>query len=45
LVDGVRPVLQVHRDARVLVVGQTPGRKVHESGVPFDDASGERLRD
>ncbi len=41
---GVRPVLQVDAAARILVVGQAPGRKVHESGVPFDDASGERLR-
>ncbi|MEI7576456.1 MAG: uracil-DNA glycosylase family protein [Armatimonadota bacterium] len=31
--------------ARVLIAGQAPGRKVHESGIPFDDASGERLRD
>jgi len=43
--DGVRPVLQVHPDARVLIAGQAPGRKVHESGVPFDDASGQRLRE
>ena len=42
---GVRPVLQVHTAARILVVGQAPGIKVHHSGVPFDDASGERLRD
>ncbi len=39
-----RPVLQVDARARILVVGQAPGRKVHDSGVPFDDASGERLR-
>jgi uracil-DNA glycosylase len=39
-----RPVLQVDDQARVLVVGQAPGRKVYESGIPFDDASGERLR-
>jgi uracil-DNA glycosylase len=39
-----RPVLQVHPAARILIAGQAPGRKVHESGVPFDDASGERLR-
>jgi uracil-DNA glycosylase len=39
-----RPVLQVGSQARILVVGQSPGRKVHDSGVPFDDASGERLR-
>ncbi len=41
---GPRPVVQVHRAARILIAGQAPGRKVHESGVPFDDASGERLR-
>jgi uracil-DNA glycosylase len=40
-----RPVVQVAAGARILVVGQAPGRKVHESGVPFDDASGERLRE
>jgi len=45
LPHGVRPVLQFHRDARILIAGQAPGRKVHESGVPFDDASGERLRE
>jgi uracil-DNA glycosylase len=38
---GPRPVLQVHPAARILIAGQAPGRKVHESGVPFDDASGE----
>jgi len=43
--DGVRPVLQVNPKARILIAGQAPGRKVHESGVPFDDASGDRLRD
>ncbi len=41
---GPRPVLQAHPAARVLIAAQAPGRKVHESGVPFDDASGERLR-
>jgi uracil-DNA glycosylase len=41
---GPRPVLQVHGGARILIAGQAPGRKVHDSGVPFDDASGERLR-
>ena len=44
LPHGPRPVLQVHPAARILVAGQAPGRKVHASGVPFDDASGERLR-
>ncbi|MGB0944025.1 MAG: uracil-DNA glycosylase family protein [Marinomonas sp.] len=45
LEHGVRPVVQLHEKARILIVGQAPGRKVHESGVPFDDASGDRLRD
>ena len=42
---GPRPVLQFHPAARILVVGQAPGRKVHESGIPFADASGDRLRE
>lgn len=41
---GTRPVLQFHAQARILIASQAPGRKVHESGVPFDDASGDRLR-
>ena len=36
--------MQVHPAARILVVGQAPGIKVHASGIPFDDASGDRLR-
>jgi uracil-DNA glycosylase len=39
-----RPVFQVSREARVLVVGQAPGTRVHTSGRPFTDASGDRLR-
>jgi uracil-DNA glycosylase len=41
---GPRPVLQLHPAARILIAAQAPGRKVHETGVPFDDASGDRLR-
>lgn len=41
---GPRPVVQVHPSARILIAGQAPGRKVHETGVPFNDASGDRLR-
>lgn len=41
---GPRPVLQCHSAARILIAGQAPGQKVHESGVPFQDASGDRLR-
>jgi len=42
---GPRPILQWHPCARILIAGQAPGRKVHESGTPFADASGDRLRD
>ncbi|MEO8057239.1 MAG: uracil-DNA glycosylase family protein [Burkholderiales bacterium] len=41
---GPRPVLQAGVAARILVVGQAPGARVHASGVPWDDASGDRLR-
>jgi uracil-DNA glycosylase len=41
---GPRPVLRASHSARMLVVGQAPGTKVHASGVPWDDASGMRLR-
>ncbi len=41
---GPRPIVQLHAASRILIAGQAPGRKVHESGVPFDDASGDRLR-
>lgn len=42
---GPRPVLQVDPKARILIAGQAPGRRVHESGIPFDDPSGDRLRE
>ena len=42
---GPRPILQCNQSARILIAGQAPGRKVHESGIPFADASGDRLRD
>jgi uracil-DNA glycosylase len=45
LPHGPRPVLQLAAGARILVAGQAPGRRVHESGKPFDDASGKRLRE
>ncbi|QDE32241.1 uracil-DNA glycosylase family protein [Shewanella polaris] len=44
LVDGVRPIVQIDPQAKILIIGQAPGRKVHMSGIPFDDASGDRLR-
>ena len=42
---GPRPVFRVSDTARVLIVGQAPGTKVHMTGVPWNDASGDRLRD
>jgi uracil-DNA glycosylase len=42
---GPNPVLQCSDSARILIAGQAPGRRVHASGIPFDDPSGERLRD
>jgi uracil-DNA glycosylase len=41
---GPRPVLQASKTARILVVGQAPGKRVHSTGIPWDDPSGERLR-
>ena len=41
---GPRPVLRASQTARILIVGQAPGLRVHTSGVPWDDPSGERLR-
>jgi uracil-DNA glycosylase len=42
---GPRPVFRVSDTARVLIIGQAPGTKVHLTGVPWNDASGERLRE
>lgn len=42
---GPRPVLQADPRAKILIAGQAPGRRVHASGVPFDDPSGDRLRE
>ena len=42
---GPRPELPASASSRLLIVSQAPGRKVHESGIPFNDVSGERLRE
>lgn len=42
---GPRPVFQIGAAARILIAGQAPGVRVHGSGIPFDDPSGDRLRD
>jgi len=39
------PIIQVSQKAKILIVGQAPGRRVHETGIPFNDPSGDRLRD
>ncbi|ALC11773.1 uracil-DNA glycosylase family protein [Sphingopyxis sp. 113P3] len=44
LPHGPRPVVQAGSAARLCIVGQAPGRKVHETGIPWDDPSGQRLR-
>ena len=41
---GANPVLRASRTARVLIVGQAPGTRVHATGIPWNDPSGDRLR-
>lgn len=45
LPHGPRPVIQADAQARLLIVGQAPGRRVHDTGIPWNDPSGDRLRD
>lgn len=42
---GARPVVQGSPNSRILIIGQAPGRKVHASGIPWDDLSGQTLRE
>jgi len=42
---GPRPVLRASRTARLLIIGQAPGTRVHATGIPWNDPSGDRLRD
>lgn len=42
---GPRPIVQFSATSRLVIIGQAPGRRVHESGIPWDDASGDRLRE
>jgi len=42
---GPRPIIQVSSSAKILIVGQAPGSRVHETGIPFNDPSGDRLRE
>ena len=41
---GPRPVFRVSAAARLLIAGQAPGTKVHQTGIPWNDPSGDRLR-
>ncbi|MEO9819293.1 MAG: uracil-DNA glycosylase family protein, partial [Paracoccaceae bacterium] len=41
---GPRPIVQFSSTAKLLIVGQAPGRITHKKGIPFDDPSGDRLR-
>ncbi|NLQ17841.1 uracil-DNA glycosylase family protein [Marinomonas sp. M1K-6] len=40
-----KPIIQIHPDAKILIAGQAPGQKAHDIGRPFDDLSGDRLRE
>ncbi len=42
---GPRPIVVADKKSRILIIGQAPGSRVHESGVPWDDPSGDRLRE
>ncbi len=44
LPHGCRPVMAADSESRLVIIGQAPGRRVHESGIPWDDASGDNLR-
>ena len=41
---GTNPVLSAHPDSKIAIIGQAPGSIVHQSGVPWEDKSGDRLR-
>lgn len=45
LEHGVNPVLAAHKRSRIAIVGQAPGSVVHRTGIPWDDKSGDRLRE
>ena len=41
---GPRPVVQLSAFSKIIIIGQAPGRRVHETGIPWNDASGKKLR-
>lgn len=44
LPEGPRPVFKIEPENKILIIGQAPGLKVHQSGIPWDDKSGDNLR-
>jgi uracil-DNA glycosylase len=42
---GPRPVIQLNAHSKIIIIGQAPGRRVHETGIPWNDASGKKLRE
>jgi uracil-DNA glycosylase len=42
---GLRPVVQLGVNSKIILIGQAPGRRVHETGIPWNDASGRKLRE
>jgi uracil-DNA glycosylase len=41
---GPKPILRAQSSARIIIIGQAPGTRVHDSGIPWDDRSGDNLR-
>lgn len=41
---GPRPIVRAHKNSRILLIGQAPGTRVHNTGIPWNDPSGDRLR-
>ena len=42
---GLRPVVTAHINSKIVLIGQAPGTKVHQSAIPWDDQSGKKLRE
>lgn len=45
LANGVNPVMAAHKNSKIAIIGQAPGSIVHRTGIPWDDKSGDRLRE
>src|SRR5690606_612417 len=41
---GPRPIVAAHPESKIAIIGQAPGTKVHQTGIPWDDPSGKQLR-